>query len=61
MFNKPNIVIFFIFKDTDFILIFQKMILIYTDFYTDFSLNPTGSTALQNDVHKRMQCINVVS
>ena len=44
MFNNPYIVIFLIFEDTDFILIFQKMILIYTDFYTDFSLDPTGST-----------------
>ena len=46
MFNKPNIVIFLIFKNTDFILIFQKIILIYTDFYTDFSVDPTGSTVI---------------
>ena len=56
MFNKPNIVIFLIFKNTDFILIFQKMILIYTDFYTDFSVDPFGSTGFCS---KRQSCMRV--
>ena len=55
MFNKPNIVIFLNFKDTDFILIFQKMILIYTDFYTDFSLDPAGSTEFGKRAHVKPQ------